>query len=228
MRRFIVLPGMHGTTELLDDFAAAAPRDVQVELVALPTERLGYSALASHFERTLRLTSDSVLIAESFSGPLAIMLAERCEVGALVLCNTFASAPYPGALRALPLSLLDRIPPPAAVVRHFIVGPHASDSLIGEVRAAVASVPAGLLGFRARGTLTVDVRPELARCTAPILYLRGTEDRLVRNRSVRAVIEAASQPVSVARIAGPHLLLKTAPSASWRAILEFLARTRAT
>jgi pimeloyl-[acyl-carrier protein] methyl ester esterase len=225
MRHYVVFPGMHGTTELLDDFVAAAPSDARIDLVALPTQLVDYDDLASHFAKTLSLTPDSVLIAESFSGPLAIMLAERCRVAALILCNTFAKAPYPGALRALPLLLLARIPPPPSLVRFFIVGPDASDTLVRQVRAVVAAVPAKTLGLRALSALRFDVTSELARCTMPILYLRGTEDRLVHERSVKAVVKAASVPVSVARITARHLLLKTSPREAWHAIGEFLART---
>jgi pimeloyl-ACP methyl ester carboxylesterase len=222
MRHFVVFPGMHGTTDLLDDFVAAAPSDVRIDLVALLTELVDYDDLASHFSKTLRLTPDSVLIAESFSGPLAIMLAERCNVAALILCNTFAKGPYPRALRALPLLLLARVPPPASLVRFFIVGPDASDTLVRQVRDVVAVVPAKTLGLRALSALNVDVISELARLTSPILYLRGTEDRLVHERSVKAVVKAASAPVTVARISAPHLLLKTSPREAWRAIGEFL------
>jgi pimeloyl-[acyl-carrier protein] methyl ester esterase len=225
MRHFVVFPGMHGTTDLLDDFAAAAPNDVRIDLVALPTQHLDYSELASHFATTLRLTPDSVLVAESFSGPLAILLAARCRVAALILCGTFARAPYPRALRALPLSLLARIPPPSSLVRYFAVGPDASDKLVRQVRDVIASVPSELFAFRARSVLRVDVTTELARCLIPILYLRGSEDRLVHKRSVEVIVKAASVPVSVARITACHLLLRTAPREAWHAIGEFLART---
>jgi pimeloyl-ACP methyl ester carboxylesterase len=225
MRHFVVLPGMHGTTDLLNDFLAAAPSDARVELVVLPTRLVDYGDLASHLAQTLRLTPGSVLIAESFSGPLAIMLAERRRVAALILCNTFARAPYPRALRALPLSLFTRIPPPKSLVRYFIVGRAASDKLVRQVRAVVASIPAKTLGLRAQSALSVDVTSELARLTSPILYLRGTEDRLVHERSVKAVVKAASAPVTVTRIAAPHLLLKTSPREAWRAIGEFLGDT---
>jgi pimeloyl-ACP methyl ester carboxylesterase len=223
MRRIVVLPGMHGTTNLLEDFAAAAPSDVRVELVALPTERFDYLALASLFATTLGIGPDTVLVAESFSGPLAILLAERVGAAALILCNTFARAPYPSALRALPLSLFARIPPPPSLVRHFAVGPDAPAQLVRQVRATIAAVPSGLLAFRTRCVLTVDVSAELARCAMPILYVRGTEDRLVRDKSVEEIVAAASAPVSVARIPGPHLILSTSPREVWRSVGDFLA-----
>jgi pimeloyl-[acyl-carrier protein] methyl ester esterase len=223
MRHYVVFPGMHGTTDLMDDFVAAAPSDARVEVVALPPLPLGYPELASHFESTLQLTPASVLIAESFSGPLAILLAERRSVAALILCNTFVRAPYLRAFAALPLVLLARIPPPPFLVRHFIVGPSASDAVVEGLREVIASVPAELLASRARSALSIDVTSQLARCTSPMLYLRGTQDHLVRDRSVKAVVGAASEPVFVAYIKAPHLLLKTSPREAWRAISEFLA-----
>jgi pimeloyl-[acyl-carrier protein] methyl ester esterase len=225
MLRIIVFPGMHGTTDLIADFAAAAPSDVNVELAALPQEKVDYPALASHFESTLRLSSDSVLVAESFSGPIAIMLAERINVAALILCNTFAKAPYPGVLRVLPLSLIARIPPPSFAVRFFAVGSDAPTQLVERVRATIASVPSELLAFRSRCALTVDVSSQLSRCASPILYLRGTADRLVREKSVEEIV-AVAPSVSVARIPGPHLVLTTAPRESWRSITDFLLRVK--
>jgi len=223
MRRVVVLPGLHGTTNLLAEFAAAAPGDVRVELVAMPQEKLDYPALTSHFAATLRLSPDSVIVAESFSGPLAIMLAERCDVAALVLCNTFASPPYPSALRALPLSQLARIPPPAALVRYYAVGWSAPARLVERVRETVACVPHDVLAFRARCALTIDVTSLLATCRVPILYVRGTEDHLVRHTSVVRLVAAAATTVAVANIRGPHLVLTTAPREVWEAISAFLS-----
>lgn len=224
MRRFVVLPGLHGTTQLLDAFVSSAPHDARVEPVALPSECLGYEALAARLAASLRLTPDTTLVAESFSGPLAILLAERSSLAALVLCNSFAVRPYPQLLSRLPLALFARAPLPAPLVRHYIVGSKASTSLVDQIRDAVAAVPYEILACRARSALEANVASNLARLRLPILYVRGSEDNLVREKSVRQVVTAAATPVSVARIAGPHLILKTAARESWRAIDEFVSR----
>lgn len=150
------------------------------------------------------------------------MLAQRIGVAALILCNTFAKTPYFRAFAHLPLEMIARIPPPSFLVRYFIVGADTSDSLVVQVRKAVERVPADVLAKRARSTLHVDVTDALARCTMPILYLRGTKDHVIHDWSVETIVSAATVPVSVARIAGPHLLLKTAPRESWNAIGAFL------
>jgi pimeloyl-[acyl-carrier protein] methyl ester esterase len=207
----------------MDDFHAVAPRDARVDLVPLPNELSGYSELARHFEATLPLNADSILIAESFSGPLAIMLAERVGVAALILCNTFAKGPYPGAFAILPFGLVARVPPPAFLVRGFILGWSASDSMVNQVQSVVDKVPAQVFVERTRNALRVDVRRELARYRSPILYLRGSKDRLIWRWNADTIVRSATVPVSVVDIAAPHLLLKTSPTEAWRAIEAFLS-----
>jgi pimeloyl-[acyl-carrier protein] methyl ester esterase len=222
LRHFVVLPGMHGTTELMDDFQRAAPGDAHVELVALPAQLSGYSELASALGSTIRLTPDSILIAESFSGPLAILLAERVDVAALILCNTFAKAPYFGAFALLPLSLLVRMPPPSFLIRYVVIGTGAPGSMVSQVKKVLEHVPAEVLAERTRSVLHVDVTHQLSRVTSPILCLHGTRDHLVRRWSLNAIVRAATVPVAIAEIDAPHLLLKTSPREAWIAIETFL------
>jgi pimeloyl-[acyl-carrier protein] methyl ester esterase len=214
---------MHGTPQLLDEFQAAAPPDAHVEIAALPTHLSEFSELASHFEKTLPLTSDSILIAESFSGPLAIILAERSGAAALILCNTFAKAPYFSAFRFLPLALIARIPPPSFLVRYFVIGGRAPNTTVDQVKRVVDSVPADVFAKRARSALKVDVTRELARCRSRILCLHGTRDHTIRKWSLDAIVRAATMPVTVVDIDAPHLLLKTSPREAWGAIEAFLA-----
>ncbi|HJU69015.1 MAG TPA: alpha/beta fold hydrolase [Gemmatimonadaceae bacterium] len=214
----MLLPGLDGTGALFDGFVRVAPPGVHPEVVSLPSESFSYAELAECLAPTLRLTPDTVLLAESFSGPLAISLAARHPVAALVLCNTFVAPPRSRIFRAFAIPRLFHMRPPASLVRRYLVGPAASDGLVTQIRAAIESLPPSVLAGRVQAVLTVDVASQLARIGAPILYLRGTEDRLVPESSVRAVIAAASVPVSVVRLAGPHLLLQTSPMAAWDAI----------
>jgi pimeloyl-ACP methyl ester carboxylesterase len=75
---------------------------------------------------------------------------------------------------------------------------------------------------RARAIFSVDATEALRGCPVPVLYLRATEDRLVLDKSVRA-IRAASPDVTVVDLPAPHLLLQTRPEEAWQAIEGFLA-----
>lgn len=226
-RRVILLPGLDGTGALFDAFLHAAPAGVEPVVVPLPHEPLGYAALVDRLTPTLQLTSDTILVAESFSGPLAILLAERHHIAALVLCNTFVTAPLPRALAALPWASLFHLSVPGALVRRYLVGPDAPDLLVEQTRSTVASVPPAVLAARVTAALSVDVRDNLSRCSAPLLYLRGTRDRLVSDASMQDVASAASSAVRVVRIPGPHLLLQTCPEAAWRAIADVVIAPQA-
>jgi hypothetical protein len=50
----------------------------------------------------------------------------------------------------------------------------------------------------------------------------------VSEASVLDLVSAASVPVSVVRIPGPHLLLQAAPEAAWRVIEEHVLNPQTT
>jgi pimeloyl-[acyl-carrier protein] methyl ester esterase len=221
MRRIVLLPGMDGSGRLFAPFIDAAPPRLHLEVVALPQERLGYADLAARLRPTLHLTADTVLLAESFSGPLAVLLAARTRVAAVILCNSFVTHPVPKALRHFIPTALLRLRAPAIVLRHLLLGVTASDSLVTDVQAALASVSAAVLAGRLAATCNVDVAADVARIECPLLYLRGANDRLVRESSVAAVCRAAPNAV-VRRVPGPHLLLQAMPAAAWAPIHAFV------
>jgi pimeloyl-ACP methyl ester carboxylesterase len=68
----------------------------------------------------------------------------------------------------------------------------------------------------------IDARRELARITVPILYLRGTRDRLVPASASREVHGIARQTV-ITDIDAPHFLLQSKPVDAAQAIRRFVS-----
>lgn len=116
---------------MFDRFIAAAPATVKVRALSLPMEALTYDQLADRISERLP-AEPIVVIAESFSGPIAVALAERCNVTALVLCNSFVVAPRARLLRWLILPLVFKLRPSAFLLR-FMVGPNADAVLLDDV-----------------------------------------------------------------------------------------------
>lgn len=220
MRRIVLLPGMDGTGTLFRRFLAQAPDGFAPETVALPAEPISHAELAARIGPALGLDVGSVLLAESYSGGLALRLAAEHPVAAVVLVNSFVAPPCHRALRLAALPTLFRFGTPRAAIRHFLVGLRASPALVDEVKVVVDGVPAHVLAARIAEVLTVDSGDWLTRCTTPLLYLRGTEDRVVPEASVRRI--ASSRATRVARIPGPHLLLQAEPARAWMAIVGFI------
>ncbi len=230
----IVLPGLDGTTGMLSSFRDSAPADCEVSLVDLPPDLSTYDSLAKSLADSLTsLFSDShpcTLVAESFSGPLAVMLAAQFpqSITRLVLAASFVSPPVPRLAKFVPWSLLFRIPMPAFAAHQWMLGRGAvgrggDRTLVRQLQQTVRSVPSRLLAERVQEVIRVDVRTLLQELSCPVMYLRPLQDRLIPERCVREI--RTSRPDAVlAELDGPHLVLETRPQEAWEKIREFVGR----
>ena len=219
--RLLLLPGLDGTGALFQRFIAAAPPHLTLTPVPLPREGLTYSELADTIAACLS-DEPSVIVAESFSGPIAIALTTRRPVKALILCNSFVTAPVPNfkVLRWLVTPRLFSRPMPESLLRWYLVGKSADAELVRDVTATVASVPAEILSARLRLILDMNETATFARCVVPTLYLRSNDDRIVPDSAWRRM--ASLRPMSTERVPDPHLLLQANPDAAWAVIKAFL------
>lgn len=215
-----MLPGLDGTGDLLAPFCAAAPDDVECRVVRYPPrEILGYDALESHVAAQLPAERRFMLIAESFSGPIAVRLAARpgSLVTSLVLCNSFLTPPRSPLLRLFARAPLFRAAVPERVLAALMLAPLATPELTAAFAAALRQVGPDVLAARIRALLAVDELATLRRVQPPVIYLRGTADRLVPEKPVRRIVDALPA-VRVVRIAAPHAILQTVPAAAWAAL----------
>ncbi|MFT5181924.1 MAG: pimeloyl-ACP methyl ester carboxylesterase, partial [Alphaproteobacteria bacterium] len=96
-RTLILLPGLDGTGRLFTPLQKALDPNFQTLVFSYPPDdQLGYDGLCSKVERELPETP-YVIVAESFSGPIALEIASRKPPGlqALVLSASFAENPRP-------------------------------------------------------------------------------------------------------------------------------------
>jgi pimeloyl-[acyl-carrier protein] methyl ester esterase len=103
----VLLPGLDGTGDLFKHFAETAPPHVRPVVVSLPLYT-SYQDLSSAIRNQLPATGPFVVLGESFSGPLAVAIAEEAaeRVSHVILCNTFLSSPVTTLLRFVPWSTL--------------------------------------------------------------------------------------------------------------------------
>jgi hypothetical protein len=120
--RIVLLPGLDGTGRLFTRFLAAAPPGLRLTAVSLPEDASTYDRLAGSIEGNLPDGEPLVLIAESFSGPLAVTIAERRSISALVFCNSFVAPPRSRSLRWLALPAFFMLPVPPLVMRRYMLG----------------------------------------------------------------------------------------------------------
>ena len=213
----VLLPGLDGTGDLFERFLAAAPANCSPVCLALPNDRSrSYRELAAWVAQRLP-AGPLALIAESFSGPLAVLIAAgNPQVRALVLCATFVEPPLPRFLARVPARLFDRVPP-SALLRAVLTG---GDRALAEaIRGALANLSGALVASRVRQALTVEIDAELAQLSCPVLVLSAKRDHIMR-RSIAAKLPQST----LVELDAPHLLLQTRAREAWAEITRFLAR----
>lgn len=221
----ILLPGLDGTGDLFQALVACTPPDVDAQIVPYPPdEPLTYEACIKHVLGTVSGVSDFVIVAESFSGPVAVGVAKSMPEGlrGIVLCNTFVTAPVWTGLRVLPWEQLVKFPKTRSTVGRFLTGSKHLDMLFDDIRAANQKVRPSVLACRMREILAVDVRRTFAALTVPVMYLRGIQDRLIGRRSLMEAMQCNPE-MSVVELPGPHLLLQVEPERCWQEISGFVA-----
>ena len=223
--KYLLLPGLDGTGKLFDPFVATAPQGASVNVARYPVDReMSYPEYATLVLDTFTPDEPFVIVAESFSGPIAVLIASSRPptLTGIVLCNTFV---YRAAWRGftyLPWAWLFRFPLTKLTVGIHLTGFRHASNWVQPIRIANQPVLPRVRASRLRSALNVDVRNEFASLEIPVMYLRGLQDRLVFSSCVRHA--TATRPsTSVVQVPGPHLLLQVEPQRSWQEVSSFVS-----
>jgi pimeloyl-[acyl-carrier protein] methyl ester esterase len=223
--RLVLLPGMDGTGELFVSLVKILPNDLQPLVVAYPpNEPWGYSELINFIRNQLPKHEDFVVLGESFSGPLALMLASdpSARMRALVLTCTFENHPRPALA---PLSMLAhvvlRFRPPKFLIQSVLTNGAKNLDIAASLQLAISKVSVEALQARIKAIngLASDVQQK--SIAMPSLYLQASSDRVVPAECYRS-LQVRIPHLKLAKIEGPHCLLQVSPEASTDEIVSFL------
>jgi pimeloyl-[acyl-carrier protein] methyl ester esterase len=223
--RFVLLPGLDGTGHYSQVLEQALLPHGEVLSLSYPCDTpLGYASLLEHLAPKLP-RERHLIVAESFGGPLALMLAERRPAGlsGLVLASTFACMQWP--LKGLVRALAERVPPgqlPARLTSRLLWGDRDSLARRLEMRAVTARVRPEVLSLRSREALRVDRRAG-SRIGLPALVMRGRRDRLIGPRS-SATLDEVLVDVERVDFDAPHFVFQAQPDATAKCIVDFATR----
>jgi pimeloyl-[acyl-carrier protein] methyl ester esterase len=207
---------MDGTGNLFAEFIEALPSSIEANVVRYPTDSIqSFAELLQLLESALPTSAPFVLLAESFSVPLAMQWAANGHpnLRGLVICAGFATSPVRGWFRHMCLLLAPvcfLVKPPTVAIKRLLVGPEASPSLVVAVKSAIRSVKPGVLSNRLRLTLICDSRSALGKVKIPTLFIQAIQDRLVSPDCIEEMRTLRPEP-AIERISGPHLLLQARP-----------------
>lgn len=220
--QIIILPGLDGTGTLVPDVTDILSEVHPVTPIAYPAKLSSYDDLLSIVNSTLP-QDDFIIIAESFSGPLAVMIAAQNPAGLRGLCFVATFAKTPRKFPSFITSVLQILPLTSSVCswmsQPILMGKWRSAAFLGRYQEAIDRVPVKTIAERLNAVRTVDVVGLLEDIRVPMLYLQATSDWLVPDKSAQDFAQAHS---TVAKIAGPHFLLQANPPEAARHIQRFI------
>ncbi len=223
----VLLPGMDGSGVMFRPLLDVLPENVRAQVVIYPPNVAHYAELLPLVLEKLPSHEPCVLVAESFSGPLAVMVAVACpeRIAGLVLVASFLRNPQrwipgwlsrfvvPEMFNAVPRSWRSRI----------MLGSRDTPGLRSLLDQALDFTPAKTILGRMIQVQRANVHAEFARLTMPVLYLRGAAGRLVPAWNGDEVAEL--QPhAELQTLPAPHLVLQTMPREAANCISQFILR----
>lgn len=223
----VLLPGIDGTGKMFGPLINQLPDWMTPLVLDYPTQDvLSYPELAAQLITRLPADTPFIIVAESFAGPLALLLSEKNnpQLKALVLCATFVSNPRPWLSKLAPLVLHEWVmaqPPRKWMARLFVTG-DAPDALLERALSIHKTVSPSVTLHRLREVLAVDVRDIYRNCRIPLLHLYAQHDHLITGYPTRELQRLRPDVPSIG-IDGPHFLLQTRPAQCCRTIQRFLA-----
>ena len=220
---------MYGTGALFADFVRELPSTFSAQVVEYPNDiSLSYPELLDLVRFCVPTSEPFVIVAESFSTPLAIQFAATnpANLKGLVLCAGFATSPVRGLLEFLAPFL-------APILSHFPVnefgasivlyGSTAPKELIARVREAIVSVKPKVLMNRVRAVVSCNALEELRGIRVPILYIQARQDGLV-NAVCLDEIRRVKPEIEVVVLDASHMLLQGMPRETAESVAEFVRR----
>lgn len=216
----VLLPGLNGTQGLFQPLIDKAPSHFNILTIAFPgQESSSYQDLTKYvLEKISYLKGSFILLGESFSGPLALFVAQTKpkNLKGVILAATFVTAPNIKIARFLPWAFGFRL----AKFVCSLFCKNQPKSVIGMVLNELQKLEPKMLAERIQSIFDVNAEAALKVCPVPIMYFRGQKDLVVPRKNLNRILAIRSD-VKVIEFNTDHFLLQSAPAEAWDAIDDF-------
>jgi pimeloyl-ACP methyl ester carboxylesterase len=220
----VLLPGIDGTDVLFRPLIGQLPQSIRPLVICYPRASSSYEELIELVRRATSDIPDMWILASSFGGPLAVMLAaaEPQRVRGIILCASFLRSPQ----RHLSRFRFAAVAPVIWTIRATRRMPGLTRRGRGDVLRAAKSetwrrVAARDIAARVRSIVDVDAREALQRCTQPVLCVQFENDQIVTQHSAEE-IQRHGAAIKLVMLPGNHFAMFTRPGALAEEIVRFI------
>lgn len=172
------------------------------------------------------------LVAESFSGPIAISLLARrnSNFQASVLSATFCKSPLPFLTQIskhLPEKLFSSNPVSKVFLDLLVTGRGANSDVRNKTRELLEKVSPKQFQNRINIVNEINLSQELKGIEVPLLYIQATKDRIVLADSGGEIMKHAMD-LKIEHVAGSHMILQTQPKKCAELIINHVTSNKRT
>jgi len=206
----ILLPGMDGTGILFKPFLKSLPKDISTKVINYPcNQALSYKELISYVNKQLPKDKEYILLAESFSGPIAHKLARNEELKAIIFVASFIQPPNKllALSKILPISFFIPKQLPDILLK-FLLGPLASKEIYKLVNESLLEVNKHVLSFRLKEMAELPKKSN--ESISKSNYIQAISDNLVSQQQA-VKIEQVSKESTIYQVEGSHFILQVNP-----------------
>jgi len=223
----VVLPGLDGTDVFFRPFLAALPAAIRPVVIDYPSEGSNrYADLLEIVRRAVAEIPPFYVLASSFSGPLAIMLAraEPEKVRGLILSASFLRSPQ-ARLARFRFAAVSPVVGMIRTVRRVPIWMLRSkaDPLRRAKAETWSRVSSRVLAARVRAILDVDVREALQSCPQPLLCVAYADDEVVSRENADEILQY-HRAAEVVMLPGRHLAMHSDPQRLATEVVRFIRR----
>jgi pimeloyl-ACP methyl ester carboxylesterase len=217
------MPGLDGTGKLFAPIIPLLEPHFELIMVTYP-DLDSFTEYVDCVQNQLPATPGFSLLAESFSGPvaLALMAQQPGQIGPSILCATFARSPL-AALTRMANYVPDQMFSIGALNEFCLDVLETNDDDQSETQPLPLNVTeqldGALLKHRIAVLSRIDVSALLPGIEVPVLYLHARRDRIVAESDAQMIQEYLPD-VDRVDIDAPHLLLQTRPQQCAELILQ--------
>ncbi|MCP3869056.1 MAG: hypothetical protein GY703_13330 [Gammaproteobacteria bacterium] len=210
----VLLPGLDGTGELFFPIVPLLENHFEVHSVSY-TNELTFDDYVESAQAQLPANGPVSLVAESFSGPIAITLlsSNSSNFQASVLSATFCRSPLPlltQVSKYLPEKLFSSNPASKVFLDYLVTGSDADSRVRKKALEILEMVSPSQFQNRINIVNEVNVTDTLKDIEVPLLYIQATRDRIVFSRSGTEMTKHAKN-LRLTEVDGAHMILQTQP-----------------
>lgn len=198
------MPGLDGSGFYFQPLIDVLGSQYPCRIIPYPAGVFHYTELRDYVLTQLPRHKNVVIVAESFGGPLGIMVAESLgsQLKGLVLCATFCKCPVPQWLIRLAQKLYTRLQKhrkPSMFMLNQLLYNGRNSSAAEKIFNELVVVNATTIIARLQQVQTINVKANLMMLKTPVLIINAKSDRLVWHSGF-------TNSFQTMRVKGPHEL----------------------